>query len=123
MHLNAICTCYTLTLNSDDDDNDEPSYSVDATDLEGYKKRRRLTLEERLESVLRGREKFEQSSHGGGLTNLEKERKKNFLMVRKGRALREKQSKKPRRPNSKNKRAGHEKKVQLKRDKRKKRRT
>lgn len=38
----------------------------------------------RLESVIRGREKFHTQTHAGGLTNLEKERKKNFLMVRKG---------------------------------------
>lgn len=41
----------------------------------------------RLESVIRGREKFERNTHAGGLTNLEKERKKNFLMVRKGNAV------------------------------------
>lgn len=44
----------------------------------------------RLESVIRGREKFERNTHAGGLTNLEKERKKNYLMVRKGTALKRK---------------------------------
>ena len=44
----------------------------------------------RLEGVIRGREKFQANTHAGGLTNLEKERKKNFLMVRKGRAVKHK---------------------------------
>lgn len=44
----------------------------------------------RLEGVIRGREKFERNTHAGGLTNLEKERKKNFLMVRKGTAVKRK---------------------------------
>lgn len=39
---------------------------------------------DRLESIIRGREKFQHQTHPGGLTNLEKQRKKNFLMVRKG---------------------------------------
>lgn len=44
----------------------------------------------RLESVIRGREKFERNTHAGGLTNLEKQRKKNYLMVRKGAAVKNK---------------------------------
>ncbi len=44
----------------------------------------------RLEGVIRGREKFQANTHAGGLTNTEKERKKNFLMVRKGRAVKRK---------------------------------
>ena len=45
---------------------------------------------DRLEGVIRGREKFKSNTHAGGLTNLEKERKKNFLMVRKGMAVKRK---------------------------------
>ncbi|CAM9899308.1 unnamed protein product [Phaeothamnion confervicola] len=92
------------------------SFAVEPSALEGYKKRRRATLEERLESVIRGREKFEANSHGGGLTNLEKARKKNFLMVRKGQRVRSKTSGKQVRT-----RDNKGKKI-LGRDKRKKRR-
>lgn len=44
----------------------------------------------RLEGVIRGREKFQANSHAGGLTNAEKERKKNYLMIRKGKAVKNK---------------------------------
>jgi hypothetical protein len=41
---------------------------------------------ERITKVLEGRKenKFEHNGHAGGLTNKEKARKKNFIMVRKG---------------------------------------
>ena len=41
---------------------------------------------ERIASILSGRKekKFDHEGHAGGLTNKEKERKKNFVMVRKG---------------------------------------
>ncbi|KAG5183588.1 SDA1-domain-containing protein [Tribonema minus] len=115
-------------LSDDEEEMDtNPSLAVNAADLEGYKKRRRATLEERLESVLKGREKFEQNTHGGGLTNTEKQRKKNFLMVRKGRNLREKQKEQVRggvaKRGPKGAKGQQQKKVQLKHDKRKKRRT
>jgi len=93
---------------------------VEPAHLEGYRKRRKANLEERLESVLKGRMKFKRNTHGGGLTNNEKKRKKNFVMVRKGSsrvsgklANSEKQVKK-----NKNKKV-----KQLKRERRKKRRT
>ena len=42
-------------------------------------------MEERLQSILEGREKWtHKTKRGGGSTNKEKQRKKNFLMVRKG---------------------------------------
>ena len=43
---------------------------------------------ERLVKVLHGRNenKFEHEGHGGGTTNREKTRKKNFVMVRKGKS-------------------------------------
>lgn len=50
--------------------------------LEAYKARRRQTMEERMLSVLNGREKFVHNTHGGGKTNAEKRRLKNFSMVR-----------------------------------------
>jgi len=52
--------------------------------------RLRFSCPDRLEGVIRGREKFQANTHAGGLTNTEKERKKNFLMVRKGRAVKRK---------------------------------
>ncbi|CAN0353935.1 unnamed protein product, partial [Scytosiphon promiscuus] len=74
----------------------------------------------RLEGVIRGREKFQANTHAGGLTNTEKERKKNFLMVRKGRAVKRKTRMGDKQVMAQKNRGG---KVQMKRDKRKKRRT
>ena len=34
--------------------------------------------------IVSGKSKFEHEGHAGGLTNTEKKRKKNFMMVRKG---------------------------------------
>lgn len=51
-------------------------------DLEGYKKRRRASKVERLMKIVGGKSSFEHTGHRGGLTNAEKERKKNFVMVR-----------------------------------------
>jgi hypothetical protein len=45
-------------------------------------KKRRETREERLMRVVQGKRDFEHTVHRGGLTNKEKSRKKNFLMVR-----------------------------------------
>jgi protein SDA1 len=53
-------------------------------DLEGYKKRRRASKEERLMKIVSGKNTFEHAGHAGGLTNAEKKRKKNYMMVRKG---------------------------------------
>lgn len=47
-----------------------------------------MTLEERLLSIIKGREEWAPNKDKkGGTTNREKERKKNFLMVRKGSRL------------------------------------
>ena len=56
--------------------------AFDPNALEAYKARRRQTMEERMLSVLNGREKFVHNTHGGGKTNAEKRRLKNFSMVR-----------------------------------------
>lgn len=53
-------------------------------DLEGYKKRKRACKEERLMKIVAGKSAFEHAGHAGGLTNTEKKRKKNYMMVRKG---------------------------------------
>ncbi|KAF0684282.1 Aste57867_23746 [Aphanomyces stellatus] len=56
---------------------------VDPMSLEGYSKKKRQTQEERLRSVLEGRENFKHKQNGGGTTNREKARHKNFLMLKK----------------------------------------
>ena len=63
---------------------------VDPKDLEGYAKKQRQTQEERMLSVLKGRTEFQHRKSGGGTTNTEKDRKKNFLMLRKSRAVQSK---------------------------------
>lgn len=60
---------------------------VDPTELEGYSKRKRMTQEERLRSVLDGREDWKPKQHGGGTTNTEKRRKKHFMMIKKSRKV------------------------------------
>jgi protein SDA1 len=73
----------------DDDDDDEdrvqPDYVVDPSNLlpSGSS---RLSKIERIQKVLSGRNetKYVKEAHAGGLTNKEKLRKKNFMMVRKG---------------------------------------
>ncbi|RQM10154.1 hypothetical protein B5M09_010928 [Aphanomyces astaci] len=57
--------------------------TVDPATLEGYSKKKRQTMEERLRSVLEGRENFNHKQKGGGTTNREKARLKNFLMLKK----------------------------------------
>lgn len=82
------------TMGSDDDDlsednNEEGEHAhpgrVLAHDLEGYTRKQRQTREDRLRSVLSGRETFSQRKSGGGTTNTEKSRQKHFLMVKKSR--------------------------------------
>jgi len=75
-----------------DDDEDGQHYSgggitpgvvVNPEDLEGYSKKRRQNVEERLKSVLEGREKWQHNGKsGGGSTNKEKSRHKNYTMMR-----------------------------------------
>ncbi|OQR97518.1 SDA1 family protein [Thraustotheca clavata] len=60
---------------------------VDPSSLEGYSKKKRQTQEERLRSVLEGRENFAHRKSGGGTTNREKDRLKNFLMLKKSRKV------------------------------------
>ncbi|OQR98020.1 SDA1 family protein [Achlya hypogyna] len=63
---------------------------VDPSTLEGYAKKKRQTQEERLRSVLEGRENFLHRKSGGGTTNREKARLKNFLMLKKSRKVQSK---------------------------------
>jgi hypothetical protein len=93
---------------------------MDPGALEGYAKRQRASAAERAASVLQGREDFQSKTHGGGLTNKEKERKKNFVMVRKGKNI----ARKTKKGISARARKGEQgKREQLKRERRKKRRT
>ncbi|KAJ0411133.1 hypothetical protein ATCC90586_004990 [Pythium insidiosum] len=63
---------------------------VNPEDLEGYAKKKRLTQEERLRSVLAGREDWQKKKKGGGTTNTEKKRLKHFMMVKKSRNVQSK---------------------------------
>lgn len=63
---------------------------VNPDDLEGYSKKKRLTQEERLRSVLAGREDFQHKKKGGGTTNTEKKRLKHFMMIKKSRSVQSK---------------------------------
>ena len=64
-------------------------YQVTPDDLGAGLKLSKDNKIERIQSVLSGREdeKFKHEGHRGGLTNLEKKRKKNFVMVRKERSV------------------------------------
>lgn len=50
-------------------------------DLEGFVKKKRASKEERLMRIVSGKKDFEHTGHAGGLTNLEKQRRKSYLMV------------------------------------------
>lgn len=69
---------------------DSNSTKVSPADLEGYSKRKRMTQEERLRSVLEGREDFQAKRSGGGTTNTEKKRLKHFMMVKKSKHVQNK---------------------------------
>jgi hypothetical protein len=63
-----------------------PAFAVTPDALAPQAKTRKTSKIERIARILEGRKenKFEHEGHAGGLTNKEKERKKNFVMVRKG---------------------------------------
>lgn len=111
----------------DDDDNDsedsegKPDYVLDASAIMPTGRAGKLSKIERIKHVLEGRdEKRFTSDHAGGLTNKEKLRKKNFMMVRKGkRSL----LAKSRRSSSETRAAKSGQKDLFGRDKRKRRRT
>ncbi len=74
------------------------SYRVDVDDIEGYQKKRRLNKEERLASVLEGREgrgKFGQPKEkvpGTSLTNKAKTRNQPFMLARQAKSVKAKRS-------------------------------
>ena len=75
---------------SDDEDDDDDSAdgqeawhvhgAVQPSDLMALATRKRQSKAEKLEKILAGRTKFEAKKREGGSTNIEKNRKKNFLM-------------------------------------------
>ena len=74
---------------SDDEDGlASTSYSLDPGSIAPARKSYKSSKIERVQRILEGRKenRFEHEGHAGGLTNKEKQRKKNFLMVRKGKS-------------------------------------
>ena len=76
-------------------------------------KKKRLSKAEKLQKIIAGREKFETKGRAGGSTNVEKERRKNFLMSKSSHKARAKgRGKGGLNPNGKSKRGrgqiGHE---------------
>ena len=63
---------------------------IDFTDLAGFEKKRRAAINDRLSSVMAGRSSHARQAIGGGSTNAEKKRKKNFTMVQHSRSVRAK---------------------------------
>eukprot|EP00548_Thalassiothrix_antarctica_P006137 CAMPEP_0194136088 /NCGR_PEP_ID=MMETSP0152-20130528/6120_1 /TAXON_ID=1049557 /ORGANISM="Thalassiothrix antarctica, Strain L6-D1" /LENGTH=824 /DNA_ID=CAMNT_0038832595 /DNA_START=77 /DNA_END=2551 /DNA_ORIENTATION=+ len=88
---------YDVDISSDSDSEDEAIHiagAVNPTEIMADSKRKRQSKAERLQSILTGREKFEFKTHGGGSTNTEKKRGKNFLMTKYSLAARIKRGRK-----------------------------
>ena len=70
----------------DDDEDDGKGYVVDPSSLAPTGRLHKATKIEKMKKILEGRNpvKFVHEGHAGGLTNKEKQRKKNYLMVRRG---------------------------------------
>jgi protein SDA1 len=73
------------TSGDDDDDGDDAVYArvqgvVDPRELMADAKKKRLTRTEKLEKIVAGRTKFAAKAREGGATNVEKKRKKSFVM-------------------------------------------
>ena len=111
--------------NRDDDEDEEEGGKLEGVVtpefLEGGIKGK-STKATRIMKILEGRKesKFEHNGHAGGLTNKEKLRKKNFVMVRKGKKS---VSNKIRKSNSDSRWDKMHQKKQIGREKRKRRRT
>jgi len=89
---------------SDDDEKDhiEVNGRVNPIDIMATATKKRASKAERLGKVLEGREKFESQSRTGGSTNIEKKRKKNFVMSKFSHEARTKGKGKGRRQEAKN---------------------
>jgi protein SDA1 len=77
---------------SDDSDDDDirVAGAVNPNDIMALAKKKRLNKAEKLKKIIAGRDKFENKQRAGGSTNIEKLRKKNFLMSKDSRAARSK---------------------------------
>ena len=80
---------------SDDSDSDEEAPvkiagAVNPEDIMAHARKKRQNKAERLEKALAGRSQFEFRDRDGGSTNIEKKRKKNFLMTKFSRDARSK---------------------------------
>lgn len=72
-------------LSEDDEGEDEPvriAGAVNPEDIMAIAKKKRQSKAEKLESIIAGRSKFEAKRRDGGSTNVEKKRRKNFLMAK-----------------------------------------
>ena len=99
------------------------AYMVDADDLKAACRTGKTSKVDRMTKILEGRKEaggFEHGGHGGGTTNLEKLRKKNYVMVRKGKTS---VRNKIRKSNSDVRYDAMHRKEQYGRDRRKRRRT
>jgi protein SDA1 len=72
---------------SDEEDRLRVSGVVNPEDIMGVASRKRQSKAERLQKVIAGRQQFESKQREGGSTNVEKKRKKNFLMSKFSRDL------------------------------------
>eukprot|EP00602_Paraphysomonas_sp_CaronLab_P005014 CAMPEP_0185031074 /NCGR_PEP_ID=MMETSP1103-20130426/18334_1 /TAXON_ID=36769 /ORGANISM="Paraphysomonas bandaiensis, Strain Caron Lab Isolate" /LENGTH=514 /DNA_ID=CAMNT_0027566453 /DNA_START=783 /DNA_END=2327 /DNA_ORIENTATION=- len=106
----------------DDGDDADKSFALSSSILAPEAKVGKSSKIERITNVLNGRKdkKFEHEGHAGGLTNKEKSRKKNYMMIRKGKSA---VTKKSRKSNSEVRWQKHHAKAPMGRDKRKRRRT
>ena len=107
---------------NEDDEDANNSFTVEPDTLGAGMKTSKMNKIDRIKRVLTGRKesKFEHEGHAGGLTNKEKERKKNYMMVRKGKVS---VANKIRRSQSDTRYLKNTRKEQWGRDKRKRRRT
>lgn len=83
-----------LSGDSDSDENSDDQVrvngAVNPSDIMALARKKRQTKAEKLEKIIAGREKFESKARAGGSTNIEKKRKKNFLMSKSSREARAK---------------------------------
>ena len=84
-----------LSGDDDSDDSDEEDQihvkgAVNPDDIMALAKKKRQSKADKLQKILAGREAFESKERGGGSTNTEKQRRKNFLMTKSSKSARSK---------------------------------
>ena len=65
---------------SDDEDQIRITGAVNPTEIMAASKKKRQSKAEKLQKIIAGRHKFEAKERAGGSTNIEKQRRKNFMM-------------------------------------------